>query len=60
MYRFKAKDLEIKPYLTISDEPYKIRFYITDDMKKGFNEHIYNFPFDNNIVDANNILDVHI
>ena len=29
-------------------------------MKKGFNEHIYNLSFDNNIVDANNILDVHI
>ena len=59
VYQFKAKDLEIKPYLlrlgNISKDS------TVDNMKKaGLNGYVYDFSVDYNTIDVTNISNIHM
>ena len=57
MYQFKAKHPEIKPYMlglqNISKD------FTANNIKKGLNSSVYDFPVDYNIIDINDIINIH-
>ena len=57
MYQFKAKHSEIKPYMlglqNISKD------FTANNIKKGLNSSVYDFPVDYNIIDINDIINIH-
>ena len=58
MYQFQAKDLEIKPYSSYLGNVLK-HFAINNMKKIGLKGNVHDSSVDYNIIDINDILDIH-
>ena len=57
MYQFKAKDSEIKSYMLGLQNISK--HLAANNIKKGLSSSVYDFPVDYNIIDINDIINIH-
>ena len=58
-YQFKGKDSEIKPYSRVLEMFQKILQPITWKEKTGSNGYVYDFPVDNNVIESDDIINIH-